>query len=136
MRDEAISNEGEGQKESRKGYPDLRERLRDYALRIIKMYASLPKNDAVAQVIGRQVLKSGTSPGAHHREASRAHSNAEFTSKMEGGLQELDETDYWLDLLVGSGTVSEKQMKNLIDETDELICIFTTIVKNVKGRGR
>lgn len=85
-------------------------------------------------MLGRQVLRSGTSPGAHHREASRARSDAEFISKMEGGLQELDETAYWLDLLVGSGVVVERKMQGLLEETDELISIFTTIVKKVKGR--
>ena len=112
---------------------DLRERLRDYSLRIIGMYTALPKTE-VSRVLGRQVLRSGTSPGAHHREASRARSDAEFISKMEGGLQELDETAYWLDLLVGSGGVVERKMQGLLEETDELISIFTTIVKKVKGR--
>ena len=112
---------------------DLRERLRDYSLRIIGMYTALPKTE-VSRVLGRQVLRSGTSPGAHHREASRARSDAEFISKMEGGLQELDETAYWLDLLVGSGVVVERKMQGLLEETDELISIFTTIVKKVKGR--
>ena len=112
---------------------DLKERMREYSLRIIRMYCSLPKT-AVAQVLGRQVLRSGTSPGAHHREASRARSTAEFISKIEGGLQELDETAYWLELLVGSGTVPQDKMQGLLDETDELIAIFTASVKTAKQR--
>jgi four helix bundle protein len=112
---------------------DLRTRLNEYALRVIRMYVSLEKKDNVAQVLGRQALKSGTSPGAHYREAGRARSDAEFISKMTVALQELDETDYWLGLLVHSGAVSEKRMQLLQEETNELIAIFTTIVKKTKG---
>ncbi len=72
---------------------DLKIRTREFALRIIRLYTSLPKT-AEAQVIGKQVLRSGTSVGAHYREACRAKSNADFISKVEGGLQELEETLY------------------------------------------
>ncbi|MGH9900349.1 MAG: four helix bundle protein, partial [Pyrinomonadaceae bacterium] len=77
---------------------DLRQRTKAFALRIVKMYAALSKS-AEAQVIGRQVLRSGTSVGAHYREACRARSDADFISKIEGSLQELEETIYWLELL-------------------------------------
>ena len=70
---------------------DLRKRTKEFALRIIKLYAALPKSTE-AQVIGKQLLRSGTSVGAQYREACRAKSNADFISKIEGGLQELDET--------------------------------------------
>ena len=113
---------------------DLKERLIQYSLRIIRMYASLPKSDKVAMVLGNQVLRSGTSPGAHYFEASRARSDKEFISKMEGGLQELEETNYWLVLLVKSNIVSESNMHDLIQETTELIAIFTTAVKTTKQR--
>jgi four helix bundle protein len=72
---------------------DLRLRTRAFALRIIRLYTSLPKQ-AEAQVIGKQLLRSGTSVGAHYHEATRARSNAEFISKLQGGLQELEETIY------------------------------------------
>jgi len=98
------------------------------------MYSSLSKSDRVAMVLGGQVLRSGTSPGAHHREASRARSDREFISKMEGGLQELEETDYWLELLVESGILSKEKMEDLISETDEIISIFVTSIKTVKQR--
>ena len=112
---------------------DLRERTKKYALRIIRLYVSLPKSTE-AQVLGRQVLKSGTSPGAHYREAYRSRSTAEFVSKIEGGLQELEETGYWLELLVDSGIVPAKRMADLFKETDELIAIFTTSARNAKKR--
>ncbi len=113
---------------------DLKTRLLDYSLRIIRMYSALPKNYKVAMVIGHQVLRSGTSLGAYYREASRARSDKEFISKMEGGLQELEETDYWLELLVESGIVSREKMEALISETDELISIFVTSIKTVEKR--
>ena len=84
--------------------------------------------------MGKQVLRSGTSIGAHYREGHRAKSDADIINKFETALQELDETDYWLDLLVKSGVVSGAQMESLINETNELIAIFTTIVVKVKKR--
>ena len=69
---------------------DLRTRTKRFALRVIRLYSSLPKKTE-AQVIGKQLLRSGTSVGAHYREAVRSRSDAEFISKLEGGLQELEE---------------------------------------------
>jgi len=112
---------------------DLRPRTKEFALRVIRMYARLPKNDAVAQVLGKQVLRSGTSVGANYREASRGRSKAEFISKMGDCLEEADETEYWLELLADSGVVPQPKMAELLDETRQLIAIFTTIDKRAKG---
>ncbi len=84
---------------------DLRQRTKEFALRIIRLYGTLPRTTE-SQVIGKQVLRSGTSIGAHYREANRARSNAEFSSKIGVALQELDETAYWLELLAEIGIVS------------------------------
>jgi four helix bundle protein len=97
------------------------------------MYAALPKSDTVAQVLGKQVLRSGTSVGANYREASRGRSKAEFISKIGDSLKEIEETAYWLELLVESNIVSAAKMADLLDETDQLTAIFTTIDKNAKG---
>lgn len=112
---------------------DLKIRTKQFALRIIRLYTSLPKTTE-AQVIGRQVLDSGTSVGAQYREAQRAKSDADFISKLEGSLQELDETAYWLELLRDSGMVSVEKLNPLLKETDELTAIFVTIVKKVKSK--
>ena len=120
-------NEGEDPKKER----DLGARTKAFALRIIRLYGSLPKT-VEAQVIGRQVLKSGMSPGAHYREARRARSTAEFISKMEGGLQELEETCYWLELLVESGIMAERRLAALHDEAEELIAIFASCAIKAK----
>jgi len=110
---------------------DLRVRTKAFALRIIRLYASLPKTTE-AQVIGKQVLRSGTSVGAHYHEAKRARSTAEFTSKIEGGLQELEETIYWLDLLGDSEIVPSSRLSDLCREANELIAIFVASVRKAK----
>lgn len=96
------------------------------------MYSGLPKHGTVAQVLGKQVLRSGTSVGANYREASRARSKAEFTSKVGDCLKEIDETEYWLELLVDSGVVPAGKMADVLGETRQLIAIFTTIDKRSK----
>ena len=112
---------------------DLRERTTDFALRIIQMDSSLPKT-TVAQTLGKQALRSGTSVGSQFRESQRAKSDADFISKLEGSLQEADETAYWLELLVKSGIVAPKRLESLRKETDEITAILVTIVTKVKKR--
>lgn len=112
---------------------DLKARTSEFALRIIRMYVLLPKTTE-AQVIGKQVLRSGTSVGAQFREGHRAKSDADVVNKFEGVLQELDETDYWLDLLVKAEIVPADKLATLIKETNELIAIFVTIVTKIKKR--
>ncbi len=114
---------------------DLGKRTKDFALRIIRLYAALPKATE-AQVIGKQLLRSGTSVGAHYREARRAKSDADFVSKIEGALQELDETAYWLELLGDSGIVKPERLRPLAQEVEELIAMFVTMVKKVKSKGQ
>ena len=112
---------------------DLKIRTKQFALRIIRLYTSLPKTTE-AQVIGKQVLRSGTSVGAQYREAQRAKSDADFINKVEGSLQELDETGYWLELLKDSGIFSAEKLDPLLKETDELTAILVSIVKKVKNK--
>lgn len=112
---------------------DLSTRTKEFSLRIIRLYAALPKN-AESQVIGKQVLRSGTSVGAHYREAFRARSNAEFISKLQGGIQELEETRYWLELLLEAAILSAPKLRPLMDEADELMSILITCVKSAKSK--
>jgi len=91
-------------------------------------------NTIEAQIIGKQILRSGTSAGAQYREATRAGSDAEFISKSEGGLQELEETMYWLELLTESQIFTAEKLKNLQKEADELMAILVTSVKTVKTK--
>jgi four helix bundle protein len=112
---------------------DLRVRTKQYALRIVRLFASLKQSEA-ARVLGRQLLRSGTSVGAQYREACRARSIAEFVSKMEGALQELDETQYWIELLIESNNVPARRLVPLMEETKELLAIFITSIKTSKTR--
>jgi len=111
---------------------DLVERTTEFALRIVRMYVSLPKSEQ-ARVLGKQVLRSGTSVGANYREAQRARSKAEFITKIGDCLKELDETSYWLELLVRAEIVAETKLASLRDENQQLLAIFTTISKKAKG---
>ena len=110
---------------------DLVERTMAFGLRIVKMFVALPKTEE-ARVLGKQSLRSGTSVGANYREAQRARSTAEFIAKIGDCLKELDETSYWLELLVRSEIVTPRKLAALRQENEELLAIFTTISKNAK----
>ncbi len=110
---------------------DLKDRTKAFALRIVKLYVTLPKS-VEAQVLGKQILRSGTSVGAHYREAQRAKSNADFISKIEGALQEIEETCYWIELLGESGILAPERLKPLHDEAQEIIAIFVTIARKAR----
>jgi four helix bundle protein len=113
----------------------LRDRTKAFALRVIRLYTALPKSE-LARILGRQVVRSGTSPGAHCREAFRARSDAEMISKLETALQEMDETIYWLELLIDSQIVRRRQLEPLIVEANEIIAILVSSVKTIKRRRR
>ena len=108
-------------------------RTRAFAIRIVRLYTSLPKA-AEAQVLGNQLLRSGTSVGAQYHEATGSRSNAEFISKIESGLQELEESIYWLNLLIDCGIVKKEKLSALCQEANELAAIFVASVKTVKRR--
>ena len=96
------------------------------------MFSSLPKS-MEAKVLGTQVLRSGTSVGANYREASRGRSKAEFVAKMGDCLKELDETIYWLELLIEGEILPENKLSGLLQESNELTAIFVTIIKKTKN---
>ena len=110
---------------------DLADGTKLYARRIIRLVSALPKS-VVAQVLGKQVLRSGTSVGANYREASRARSKAEFIAKMDDCLKELGESEYWLDLLSEENVVAPAKLAPLLEETRELIAIFVTSIKTAR----
>jgi len=111
---------------------DLRKRSKAFALRIIKPFAA-QQNCTKARIIGRQVLRSGTSVGANYHEAYRGRSKAEFTSKCGDSLREIEETGYWLELLVDGELVAPMKLSSLRQEYDELTAIFVTIINRAKG---
>jgi len=110
---------------------DLRQRTQEFGLRVVRMFSKLPKTTE-AQVLGKQMLRSGTSVGANYREAYRGRSKSEFIAKCGDSLRELEETAYWLELLVQATIVPPETFGALARECDELIAIFVTILKRSK----
>ncbi len=110
---------------------DLSVRTRALAVRIIELYEKLPST-VVAQVIGKQILRSGTSVGANYREATRARSPTEFVAKIGICIQELEESQYWLSLLPEAKIIPMKRLELLDNELKELIAILTASAKNTQ----
>lgn len=109
----------------------LFDRTEEFALRIIRLVRSLPKDEA-AKIIGRQVLRSGTSIGANYREAARSRSRPEFIAKIGDCLKEAEETVYWLNLLVRSETVTADKLAGLRSECTQLVAILTASINTAK----
>jgi four helix bundle protein len=113
------------------GKRDLRQRTKQFGLRIIRLCSTL-QSRGIQEVLGRQLLRSGTSVGAQYREACRARSQAEFISKLESAAQELDETIYWIELLSDSRIVEAAKLRPLLKEADELMAIFVASIRTAK----
>ena len=110
---------------------DLPDRTKRFALRVIRTFSAIPKTTP-AQVLAKQLLRSGTSVGGNYREAYRGRSKAEFIAKCGDSLRELEETAYWLELLVEGKIVPAETLAAIRQECDELIAIFVTILKRSK----
>jgi four helix bundle protein len=113
---------------------DLKARTKQFALRILRLYRALPAKEE-ARILGRQVLRSGTSVGANYRAACRARSKAEFISKLGIVLEEADETVFWLELLLEGGIVKHEKLDAILKEAEELTSIFVTSLRTTKGIG-
>ena len=111
----------------------LEVRTKAFAIRVIRMYAALPKTE-VARVLGKQVLRSGTSVGANYREGCHAHSPAKCITKLEIALMELGETQYWLELLTESDTVPAARLADLIGEAGQIKAMLVASVNTAKSR--
>ena len=101
----------------------LRARTKQFAIRIVGLFKSLPKTEE-ARIIGKQVLRAGTSVAANYRAVCRARSHAEFESRMGVFVEEADETVFWLELLVDTTIIRESLMQGLLAEANELLAIF------------
>lgn len=111
---------------------ELRNRTKLFALRIIRLFRRLPRSTE-AQVLGKQVLRSGTSVGANYRAAGRARSKAEFISKIGIVVEEADETVFWLECLVESGMVKKELLQDLLAEANELVAIFAASQRTARS---
>lgn len=110
---------------------ELKKRTQDFALRIIRLVDSLDR-EIVAGVLGKQLLRAGTSVGANYRAACRARSRAEFIAKIGVVLEESDECSYWLELIVESGRIHRKKVAGLLNESNELTAIFASTHRSAK----
>jgi len=110
---------------------DLVGRTKQFALRVIRLVSKLPKND-VGRVIGKQLLRSGTSIGANYREATRSSTKKHFTSILVTALREADETLYGLELLADSNTVKKELLNDLTCECRQLVAILAASVKKAR----
>lgn len=113
---------------------EFRGRTKKFASAVIRLFIGLPKAREEVRVLGKQLLRSGTSVAAHVREASRARSDDEFVSKLGGALQEADESQLWLELLREECGVAPALTELLEDESSELMAIFTTMINRSKGK--
>ncbi len=104
-------------------HEELKHRTKAFAIRIVKLFRSLPKTEE-ARIIGRQVLRSGTSVAANYRAVCRARSKAEFISKIGVVVEEADETVFWLEMLVETKIVPAQKLADLLKEANELLAIF------------
>jgi four helix bundle protein len=110
---------------------ELKDRTKQFAVRVVKLFKALPRRDE-ARVIGRQLLRSGTSVGANYRAVCRARSRKEFVSKIGVVVEEADETVFWLELLVACEIVSARRLSALLQEAEELLAIFAASQRTVR----
>ncbi len=110
---------------------DLQIRTKKFALKTIKLYQSLPKSEE-ARILGKQFLRCATSVAANYRSSLRARSTAEFIAKLGIVVEEVDESAFWMELLIDSEIVSQKQGEELLNESNELLKIFSASRKTAK----
>jgi len=112
---------------------ELRDRTKTFALRVMRLYRSLPSAPDV-QVVGKQLLRSATSVAANHRAAARGRSRQEFAAKIGVVREEADESLFWLELLRDSGLLKPDLLQDLLQEAKELTAIFTTSYETAKRK--
>jgi len=112
---------------------EMKRRTKSFALRTIKLVEALP-NNRTADVLGRQLLRSGTSVGANYRAACRARSNADFISKMGIVEEEADESLYWMELIVEAELIKENRVKELMNEGDQFVAIAVSSIKTARHK--
>jgi four helix bundle protein len=113
---------------------EMKKRTKDFALRVIRATEALPKNRS-ADVIGRQLLRSGTSVGANYRAACRSRSAADFISKMGVVEEEADESAYWMELLIDAGLIAAQRLAPLFQEAEELVAIAVASINTARKSG-
>ena len=113
---------------------EMRVRTKRFGGSAVRFFVSLDRSREELRILGKQMLRAGTSVGANYREASRARSESEIVAKIALCAQEADETQYWLELLRDDCGLQSDQLESIWTEADELICIFVTMSKNTKRK--
>ena len=111
----------------------MKARTKKFSLRVVKMVDSLPRGRA-SDVMGRQLLRSGTSVAANYRAACRSRSSADFINKMSIVEEEADESIFWMELLGESGLITEQRTKDLMIEANELLAITVSSINTARKR--
>ncbi len=109
----------------------LKARTKQFAIRVVRLFRTLPKTDE-ARVIGKQVLRSGTSVAANYRAVCRARSQAEFIAKIGVVVEEIDETVFWIELLADTEIIRSERIAELLTEANELLAIFAASLRTAK----
>jgi TIGR02436 family protein len=112
---------------------EFKKRTKELALRIIKLVSSLPKN-TVSDVIGKQLIRSGTSVGANYRAACRARSTADLIAKLRIVEEEADECLYWMELIVEAKLVDATNLRSIMSETNEILAMTVASIKTLMAR--
>ena len=105
----------------------------EFGLRVVHLVETLPKTQT-AQVLGRQLLRSGTSAGANYRSAVRGKSRADFIAKMGIVEEECDEAIYWMEMLIEAGLVRRESLRDLVDEANQIVAITVSSIKTARAR--
>lgn len=114
---------------------DLKDRTRAFALRVVRLVESLPRN-RTADVMGKQLIRSGTSVGANYRAGCRGRSRKEFIAKLGIVEEEADESIYWMELMAGAGLVDRDHLQPLIDEADALLSIIIASIRTARANAK
>jgi four helix bundle protein len=112
---------------------EMVQRTKEFAIRVVKLYRSLPASKD-AQIIGLQVFRSGTSVGANYRAACRGRSRPDFISKLGIALEEVDESLYWMELLIETKIISAERLQPLMSEANEITAILVTTIKSARQK--
>jgi four helix bundle protein len=115
---------------------NIQNRTFDFACRVVRLYKYMIKQDRSNEVLCKQLVRAGTSIGANLEEADAAQSRADFISKCNIALKEARESNYWLRLYKRTKLLSEKQLKDILQESHEIVSILTTIVKKSRARSQ
>jgi four helix bundle protein len=114
---------------------ELKERTFEFGIRVVRTVEALPKSET-ARILGRQLLRAGTSVGANYRSAARARSHADFIAKLGIVEEECDEALFWMEMMIALRLFKKTRLANLLLEGNELLAIIVASIKTARRRRR